>query len=147
MRKLLLLLTGCGFILLAGSPFAQSSRHTPCAVTEFRDGTRSVPATLAQKKKEKNPYAPPEVFMPNDEVLKQIAAKTAQLADKIAELRKDKKHHELLPDVEIFLRGAENIVRFKEFYHKDSGKWTLDALERGIKRAAQLAKGETPWTK
>jgi hypothetical protein len=52
-----------------------------------------------------------------------------------------------LPDVEIYLRGAINIVRFKEFYHKDSGQWTLDALDRGLERADQLAKGETPWTK
>ena len=53
----------------------------------------------------------------------------------------------MLPDVEIFLRGAENIVRFKEFYHKDSGKWTLDTLDRGLERAETLASGAaSPWT-
>ena len=42
--------------------------------------------------------------------------------------------------------APENIVRFKEFYSKDSGKWTLDCLDRGLERAEQLAKGKTPWT-
>src|SRR5271166_1726568 len=96
-------------------------------------------------KKEKGQYDPPDkIYPPSEEVLKQIAAKTAQLAAKIAELRKNPKTHELLPDVEIYLRGAENIVRFKEYYSKDSGKWTLDCLDRGLERAAQLAKGKTP---
>ena len=75
--------------------------------------------------------------------------KTDQLAAKIADLRKHPKHHDLLPDVEIYLRAAENIVRFKEFYTKDSGKWTLDVLDRGLKRAEQLAgdKKTMPWIK
>jgi pimeloyl-ACP methyl ester carboxylesterase len=92
-------------------------------------------------------YDPPATIVPTAEVLKEIETKTAKLAARIDGLRKDKKTHELLPDVEIYLRGAVNIVRFKEFYHKDSGKWTLDALDRGLERADQLAKGETPWTK
>lgn len=123
MRRLIPLLVGCGFIVLLASP------HTE-----------------AQKAKEKGKYDPPGNLQPSDDVLKQIADKTAQLAAKVAELRKDKKHHKLLPDVEIFLRGAENIVRFKEFYNKDSGKWTLDCLDRGLERADQLARRETPWT-
>ena len=110
-------------------------------------GFTFVPAADAQPKKEKGKYDPPASLQPSAEVLQQIQEKTAQLAAKIGELRKDPKHHELLPDVEIYLRGAENIIRFKEFFHKDSGKWTLDALERGLVRAEQLAKGETPWTK
>jgi hypothetical protein len=124
MRRLLPLVVVAGFILLAGSPHAD-----------------------AQKAKEKNPYAPGDVIMPSEEVLKQIADKTTQLADKVAELRKTPKHHELLPDVEIYLRAAQNIVRFKEFYHKNSGQWTLDCLDRGLQRAEQLAEGYPPWTK
>jgi hypothetical protein len=124
MRRVVPFLVGCGFtILLATGQIAD-----------------------AQKAKEKGKYDPPGNIEPPAEVMQQIQDKTNQLAAKIAELRKDKKHHELLPDVEIFLRGAENIVRFKEFYSKDSGKWTLDVLDRGLLRAEQLAKGETPWT-
>ena len=124
MRRVIPLLAICGFtILLAATPQAD-----------------------AQKKKEKGKFDPPESLQPTPDQLKQIEAKTAQLAAKIAELRKDKKTHELLPDVEIYLRGARNIVRFKEFFSKDSVKWTLAALATGLLRAEQLAKGETPWT-
>jgi hypothetical protein len=129
MRLVLLFLVGCGFTI----SFYQL--EAPARDSE-----------VPQKKKPKSEYDPPDAFVPSAEQLQQIQAKTAQLAAKIAELRKDKKNHELLPDVEIFLRGAENIVRFKEYYSKDSGKWTLDVLDRGLQRAEQLAKGETPWT-
>ena len=112
----------------------------------YQPGAQATGSEVAQEKKAKGQYDPPNAFMPAADVLKQIAAKTAQLAAKIAELKKEPKNHELLPDVEIFLRGAQNIVRFKEYYSKDSGKWTLDALDRGLQRAEQLAKGETPWT-
>ncbi|MBI3823345.1 MAG: hypothetical protein HY289_11800 [Planctomycetes bacterium] len=125
MRMTLLFLAGCGFtMLLAGSQFAE-----------------------APKKKEKGKFDPPAIFEPTPEVLLQIKNKTAVLAAQVAALRKDPKRHELLPDVEIFLRGAENIVRFKEFYNKASAQWTLDTLDRGIERADQLAKGQTPWTR
>jgi len=99
------------------------------------------------KDKDKKTKINPEDLIPSAEVLTQIQAKTKQLADKIAGLRakKDKKIDTLLPDVEIYLRGAENIVRFKEYYSKDSGKWTLDSLDRGLARAEQLAIHNDVW--
>lgn len=100
---------------------------------------------LAQKKKEKGKFDPPDAFQPTPAELVAIKAKTDQLADKIAELRKNPKAHALLPDIEIYLRGAQNIVRFKEFYDKASVKWTLDSLDRGIQRADDLASGVAPW--
>src|SRR5437870_2154651 len=105
-------------------------------------------APLADAQKAKGKYDPPVSIEPVAEVMREIQAKTAQLAAKIAELRKDKKHKDLaasgwrfseqLPEVEIYLRAAENIVRYQEFYHKNSGQWTLDMLDAGIKRAEQL---------
>lgn len=101
----------------------------------------------AQTEKDKGKYDPPDkIFPPSDAVLKQIETKTAQLAAKIEELQKDPKSHDLLPDVEIYLRGARNIVRFQEWFNKASGQWTLDALDAGLARADQLAKGKAPWT-
>ncbi|HZZ81654.1 MAG TPA: hypothetical protein VFE62_24340, partial [Gemmataceae bacterium] len=128
MRKLLPLLLAAGF--------------ATCAI--------SADPTLAQdkdKKKEKAPYAPPDkLFPPSADVMKQIETKTVQLAAKIEELRKNPKNVWLLPDVEIYLRGARNIVRFNEWFSKASGQWTLDVLDRGIERADQLAAGKSPWT-
>ena len=145
MRRLIPLVALCGFtILLAFALNQPGAQATGCS----QEPVACAPgwSVETEKKKEKGKFDPPDAFVPTEEVHKEIQAKTAQLAAKIAELRKDKKHAELLPDVEIFLRGAENIVRFKEYYHKDSGKWTLDTLDRGMKRAEQLATGQKPWT-
>ncbi len=148
MRKLLPLFVAAGFMACSAAKNQPGAQATG-------DAARGTPSLALQagltqqkdEKKAKGPYDPPDkIYPPSEETLKQIAAKTAQLAAKIGELRKDKKTHDLLPDVEIYLRGAENIVRFKEYYSKDSSKWTLDALDRGLLRAEQLAKGETPWT-
>ena len=96
--------------------------------------------TQDKKKDKKGKFDPPPSFQPTDEQLLQIQKKTAELAAEIAHLRKrgDKATAIALPDVEIYLRGAENIVRFKEFYSKDSVKWTLAELDVGIDRAKQL---------
>ncbi len=126
MRRTLLLALAFGFMVFSFSLFAEEQ--------------------AGKQKKEKGKFDPPEAFQPNEQELAQIKDKTAQLAARIDELRKNPKTHELLPDVEIYLRGAVNIVRFKEFYSKDSVKWTLAALDRGMERAAQLAKGDAPWT-
>lgn len=131
MRRVILSLLAGGFIFFS------------CAL--FFAATAAAQDKKGQKKKEKGKVDPAE-FVPTPDLLKQIEAKTKQLAAKVADLRKDKKFHDALPDVEIYLRGAQNIVRFKEYYNKDSGKWTLDALDRGLERAEQLSKGDTPWT-
>jgi|ERR1051325_6921230 pimeloyl-ACP methyl ester carboxylesterase len=130
MRRVLLLLLAACFTIFSLSVVG----------SEHEQGEKG------KQKKEKGKFDPPEAFQPTEAQLAEIKTKTAQLAAKIAELRKNPKTHELLPDVEIYLRGAVNIVRFKEFYSKDSVKWTFAALDRGMERATQLAKGETPWT-
>jgi pimeloyl-ACP methyl ester carboxylesterase len=92
-------------------------------------------------------YAPPPAIKISDEALKPIKEKTAQLGQAIAELRKDGENHILLPDVEVFHRAAEMIMQLGEFYQKDSPAWTEKVLDRGVERARQLAKGESPWAK
>ncbi len=72
MRKLLPFLFVAGFMTLV-----QSAGTT----------IRGISLAAAQTpKKAKGEYDPPEAFVPSEEVLKQIAAKTAQLAAKSAEL-------------------------------------------------------------
>ena len=122
MRWILPFLIACGFMIFSSNAgFAQD-----------------------KKKDKKGKFDPPPSFQPTDEQLQQIQTKTDQLAAEIAHLRKGGSYY--LPDVEIYHRAAENIVRFKEFYNKDSVKWTLEELDRGIERAKQLAQGKTPWT-
>jgi len=103
------------------------------------------PAAAQEQKSKPQKFDAPKSFEPTAEVMHQIESKTAQLAAKIAELRKDKKNWEQLPDVEIFLRGAQNIVRFNEFFDKNSGAWTLECLDRGLERAEQIVQGKLSW--
>ena len=36
-------------------------------------------------------------------------------------------------------------MKFGEWYHKDSGKWVLTTLDRGLERAKQAEGGKAPW--
>jgi pimeloyl-ACP methyl ester carboxylesterase len=65
----------------------------------------------------------------------------------IGDLRARHADEALLPDVEIFHEAARWIVTFpEEFFRKESVASTLDVLEQGIARAAQLKEGKSPWT-
>lgn len=90
-------------------------------------------------------FKAPAVKMPSEEVLKAIAAKTEQLGKMAANLRKQGLRDPGLADVEIYHEAALKIVEHKEFFHADSGAWTLEALDRGILRARFLSTAEMPW--
>src|SRR5262249_38274816 len=76
---------------------------------------------------------------PDEATRKEIAEKTDDLAKAIRDLRKKGLAPPLLADVEVFHRAAVAVVKHNEFFHKDSAKWTLAALERGLKRAERAA--------
>jgi hypothetical protein len=86
-------------------------------------------------------YDPPKTVKPDATILKEIAAKTAQLRKALLAA----KPNTPVEDAEICLRAAENIVRYDEWFAADSGKKTLRALEIGLDRAAKLAEGKAPW--
>jgi pimeloyl-ACP methyl ester carboxylesterase len=50
-----------------------------------------------------------------------------------------------LAEVEIYYKAAAWLVKHKEFYQPQAADWTLEALDRGMVRAKQLAQGEMPW--
>ncbi len=90
-------------------------------------------------------YSPPPANRPSAEALKEIAAKTARLEERLASLRKQGVNDNVFVDLEVYLRGAEAIVRHNEFFSKDSTAWTLEALDRGLLAPRLLSGGETPW--
>ncbi len=92
-------------------------------------------------------FDPPGVHKPDAATMKAITEKTERLGKAIAELRKKDPNHRNLPDVEIFHKAAVWIVRHNEFYDKNAGAWTVEALDEGLKRASQLAEGNMPWMK
>src|SRR5690242_17893225 len=82
-------------------------------------------------KKAKGQYDPPAAKKPDDATMKQIAAKTEQLRKAVAALQEKKIPDDVFVEVAIYLKAAENIVRFEEWYHANSGKWALQTLDQG----------------
>ena len=72
----------------------------------------------------------------------EIAAKFNQLTETIEGL--DKKNN-YWPDVAVYHKAAEWMVRHKEYEHKDAKKNLLQVLDSGLKRATALKEGKTPW--
>lgn len=63
----------------------------------------------------------------------------------LADLRKNRDADDLLPDVDVFAKAGEWILRHEEFYRPEYAAWTLDVLAQGQSRAADLAKGASAW--
>jgi len=78
-------------------------------------------------------------------VLKAIKQRTEQLDKELRHLRSIGVRDPFLADIEIYHKAVLWIVSHNEFYHKDSGKWALAVLDRGLLRASQQARGEAPW--
>ncbi|MBY0514104.1 MAG: hypothetical protein K2P78_09365 [Gemmataceae bacterium] len=93
----------------------------------------------ADAKKAQQKFDPPKATKPDDATLKHIAEKTEQLRKAVAALKAKKLRDDVLIEVEIYLKAAENIVRFEEWYHANSGKWALTTLDQGLERAKQAA--------
>jgi predicted esterase len=90
-------------------------------------------------------YAPPAPTRPDEDTRKTIDRRIDQLDDKLGRLRALGVNPFLIADAEVYLKAARWITRFDEFYDKDAGKWTLEALDNGLLRASQLARDEKPW--
>ena len=91
------------------------------------------------KKQPPGKFDPPKLQKPDDATMKQIAEKTEQLRKAVAALKEKKLRDDVLIEVEIYLKAAENIVRFDEWFHANSGKWALTTLDQGLERAKQAA--------
>ncbi len=116
-----------------------------CILMPDLSGQQPDPKQPEKKDKDKGKYDPPAAQKPDEATLKQIAEKTEQLRKAIDGLKAKKIADDVLVEVEIYLKGAENIVRFDEWYSKDNGKWALTTLDRGLERAKQAEDGKAVW--
>jgi len=85
-------------------------------------------------------------YQPTADELRQITEKTAALENAIAPLR-GHVADDLLVDAEVYLKAAQWIARFDEFYTKAYVMQTLATLDMGLERARQLAAGGAAWPK
>jgi predicted esterase len=76
----------------------------------------------------------------------EITTKLAELRTAVAGLKRNAKlDRQLLADVEIYAKAAEWILRHGEFYRRNYARNTVKALNTGLKRAAELKAGKSPW--
>jgi len=84
-------------------------------------------------------------YQPTEEELRQVRARLAELGAAI-ERASTPANDVLLPDVEVYRKAAQWILRYpEEFYVKAYLPNTLRVLEEGIRRAKELARGEPSW--
>jgi hypothetical protein len=90
-------------------------------------------------------FAPPPSQAPKEATLAAIRTKTEKLRGAITSLRRQNVRDPWLAELEIYHKAATWIVQHNEFYQPAAADWTLEALDRGLLRARQVAGGETPW--
>jgi len=88
-------------------------------------------------------------YQPSPQELKQIQAKTDELATALQRLAARHADPDLLLDVEIYHKAAAWILRYpeEEFYTKKYVDDALTALDHGLARAAELAARRPVWPK
>ena len=87
-------------------------------------------------------------FPPDETQRVEIAAKSAQLAERISALANRGVEPAVLADVAIYQKAAEWITRYpEEFYRDNYAAYTIQVLNTGLARAFALEKGQRPWTK
>ena len=74
-----------------------------------------------------------------------IEGSLAELRAAIKDLAADPRTEEHLPDVEIYAKAAEWILRHNEFYKPEYAAHTSAALKSGLSRAKQLVDGDANW--
>jgi pimeloyl-ACP methyl ester carboxylesterase len=90
--------------------------------------------------------APPEKpSLPDPTVLKAIDERGNKLGDALAELRRVGVPDSLLVDVEVYHKAALWAVQFGELSRPGDPERALSVLDRGLLRASQQARGESPW--
>lgn len=81
-------------------------------------------------------FPTPKTYPPNAATIQQIETKIAELK-KVAE--------KTGPDVQVYLKAAEWMVRHGDWLQKDSAQQTLRVLNAGLERAKAARAGKSPW--
>src|SRR5262245_45790670 len=91
---------------------------------------------------------PPGVKIP-DADRAELEKGVAALSEEIKSLRESLKNKpallELLPDVQVFYKGAHDALKYDEFYDVKEVAAARKQLELGMERAKALADGKAPW--
>lgn len=90
-------------------------------------------------------YEPPNAKPPDKATQEAIVAKVRQLGQALSVMQRQGVRDPVFADVEIYHKAADWTVRHNEFYSDQFGAWTMAVLDRGLLRASQALRGESPW--
>lgn len=82
---------------------------------------------------------------PEESAAASIKERLSQLQQEVEKLKETDPNRFHLADVEVYAKAVEWALRHNEFYSPAYTKYALAALETGLARAAELAKGNAPW--
>ncbi len=86
-----------------------------------------------------------EPLLPDPAALRTIDERADHLSRDLAELRRLGVPDSILADIEVYLKAATFAVRHGELSAPGAPADALAALDRGLLRASQQARGESPW--
>jgi predicted esterase len=89
-------------------------------------------------------FAPPPSQAPEEGKRRAIQERADRLAKDLMALKDRRVGEPIRNDIEVYLKAARWIAEYNEFYQKEAADWTLDALDRGLSRASQVAGGMLP---
>ncbi|MBI3679231.1 MAG: prolyl oligopeptidase family serine peptidase [Acidobacteria bacterium] len=99
-------------------------------------------ALLLSLKAAERPVPPPGVAVSAVD-RKELEESLVRLSDAIGKI----KDHPLAPDVLIFREAVRFALTYDEFFKPEEIGRARDLLKQGLERAAQLARGEAPWSR
>ena len=82
---------------------------------------------------------------PPPEIQAELQQQQELLTSAIESIPETPHSREYLPDVAIYAKAADWIIRHSEFYRPDYVDKTREALQTGLERAKLLADGKAPW--
>ena len=143
--------TSCSPVALTGRCIERSKRRGFLGVALFLTVLWIALAAMmgAQPSMSERKVPPPGIRIP-DETWKELEAGAKSLAREIESLRVALKAKpdklELLPDVQILHKAVDWALRYDEIHRSNEVQIARALLSEGKERAAQLRKGEAPWT-
>lgn len=108
-------------------------------------GTSAWELAAQEKKPVQKKGGDPASWRPDAATLARIREQTNLLRQAVEQLQRQGVAEEVWIEVAIYLKTAENIVRWDEWLHANSARWALQTLEEGLERARQAQDGQAPW--
>jgi hypothetical protein len=91
------------------------------------------------------PKADPKKYPPDEATAKLIRDRATQLKQTLIHLQRLGLRDPVLADIEVYHKAADWMTRHEEYLQTPTASQTVSILDRGLLRATQASRGESPW--